>query len=53
MITKWDGLIQAKQAFDVSYRPLVVHLDSQYRSQGLSYDGNDRKDIITSFDMVG
>ena len=49
MITKCDGLIQAKHAFDVSYRPLVVLLDSQFKSQGLSYDGNDRKDIITDF----
>jgi hypothetical protein len=53
MISKWDGLIQAKQAFDVSYRPLVVLLDSQFKSQGLSYDDNDTKDIITDFDKVG
>jgi hypothetical protein len=52
MITKCIGLIQAKQTFDVSYRPLVVILDSQYKSQGLSYDSNDRKDIITDFDKV-
>ena len=53
MITKWEALIQEKQTFDISYRPLVIILHSQQNSQGLSYDGNDRKDIITGFDMVG